>query len=101
MKAAGSDVSTDSPEVEAGAVGRSRPWLDPVTSADADSGESRWTVRDAASPSAAVVGTSAGVLSFKESPGPIIHPPESACDESPARLTESVALPPSLARGGG
>src|SRR6516165_3300775 len=101
MKAAGSNVSNDSPGVGAGTVGRSRPSLGPGTGADPDLGESRWTVRDAASPSAAVVGPSAGVLSFKGSPGPIVHPPESACDESPAGLNESVALPPSLARGGG
>src|SRR5262245_10460288 len=101
MKAAGSDVSNDSPEVGAGTVGRSRPSLGPVTRADPDSGESRWTVRDAASPSAAVAGPSAGVLSVRGSPGPSVHPPDSACDESPAGLNESVALPPSLARGGG
>src|SRR6516165_7358694 len=101
MKAVGSNVSDDLPEVGAGTVGRSRPLLGPVTRTDPDSGELRWTVRDAASPSAAVVGPSAGVLSLNGSPGPIVHPPDSACDESPARLNESVALPPSLARGGG
>src|SRR5262249_26773952 len=45
MKAAGSNISHDSPEVGAGTVGRSRPSLGPGTGADPDSGESRWSVR--------------------------------------------------------
>src|SRR5262249_10514736 len=93
VKAAGSHVSRDSPEVGAGTVGWSRPSLGPVTAVDSDSGEPRWTVREAASPWAAVVGPAAGVLSFKGFPGPIVHPPDSACDECPVGLKESVALP--------
>jgi hypothetical protein len=64
MKAAGSDVSNDSPEVGAGTAGESRPSVAPETSADPDSGESSWTIRDAESPSAAVVGQSSAVLSY-------------------------------------